>query len=126
MFIIFKIPIITGMRSDEDLKFIEMTSVWRKGNSFHLEDCLFFNFGYDRELPYAKIDLSSQQHMNISIKTNGMESPSGCNVVLIAGKYVQHVDQVMKRMDDIAEQTQFVPLAAFIFDENANIDVSAR
>ena len=78
----------------------------RKGQAFPLEDCLFFNFGYERELPYAKIDLAWENNIDINFNTNGMEAPLGCNIVLIAGKYVKQVDVVMKRVDDIAEQTQ--------------------
>ena len=123
---LFRFPIVSGMKPHEDIEFIKLTSLWRKGIDFHIDDCLFYNFGYDKEFPYAKIDLSLEDNIDISIKTNGMEAPSGYSIVLIAGKYVKQVDQVMKRVDDIAEQTEFVPLAAFVFDESAVIDVHAR
>ena len=124
--IIFKFPTITGMKSYEDVEFIKLASVWKKGQAFPLEDCLFYNFGYDKEFPYVKIDLNFENDIDIVINTHGMKAPSGCSIVLIADKYVKQVDQVMKRVDNIAEQTQFVPLAAFIFDENGTIDVSLR
>ena len=124
--LLLKYQLVTGMKSDEDLEFIKLTSLWRKGIDFPIDDYLFYNFGYEKEFPYAKVDLSLEKDIDIGIKTNGMEAPSGCNIVLIAGKYVKQVDQVMKRMDDIAEQTQFVPLAAFIFDEHAIVDVELR
>ena len=120
------VPIVSGMKFHEDLEFIKFTSIWRKGIDFHLDNCLFYSFGYDKRLPYTKIDLSLEKDIEINIKINAIEAPSGCSIVLIAGKYVNQVDAVMKRMDDIAEQTQFVPLAAFIFDENAEINLSAR
>ena len=124
---IFIIPIITGLKPYEDFEFIKLTSVWRRReNAVHLEDCLFFNFGYDKELPYAEIDLKLEEDIEINVKTSGMEAPSGCSIVLIAGKYVKQVDAVMRRVGDIAEQTQFVPLVAFVFDDHAMIDVSAR
>ena len=123
---LFRFPIVSGMKPHEDIEFIRLTSLWRKGADFHLDDCLFYSFGYDKEFPYAKIDMSLEQDIDISINTNGMEAPSGCSIVLIAGKYVKQVDQVMKRVDDIAEQTEFVPLAAFVFYESAGIDVHAR
>ena len=123
---IFEVLSVTGIKHHEELELIRVASIWRKGQTFSLEDCLFYNFGYERELPYAKIDLSLKEDIDISINANGMEAPSGCNIVLIAGKYVKQVDQVMKRVDDIAEQTHFVPLAAFIFDENAKMEVSVR
>ena len=111
------------MNPEEEIDFINIASIWRKGHSFHLEDCLFISFGYDRGLPYTKIDLSLQENMDIVINTKGVEAKNGCLIVLIAGKYVRQVDEVMKRMDDIAEQTQFVPLATFIFEDFANNNV---
>ena len=117
---------VSGMMPHEDFEFLQLTALWRKGYSFPLDDCLFLNFGYERELSFAKIDLSLEEDIIIDINTKGMEVPSGCSIVLIAGKYVKEVDQVMKRVDDIAEQTQFVPLVAFIFDETASLDVHAR
>ena len=106
------------INSREEFEFINIASIWRKGHLFEIEECLFFSFGYDRELPFMKIDLSLDGNdIDISLKTNGMEAPSGCSIVLIAGKYVQQVNEVMERMESIAEQTQFLPLAAFIFEE---------
>ena len=83
---LFSIPSTFGLKYEEDLEFITSASMWRKGHSFHVEDCLFYSFGYKRDFPYTKIDLSLNKDIDISIKTNGMEAPSGCNIVLIAGK----------------------------------------
>ena len=70
--------------------------------------------------------LSLDEEPFISFLTNGMESPSGCSILLIAGKYVEKADEVMKRMDDIAEQVNFIPFAAYVFDRDAIIDSSLR
>ena len=115
--IIFKVSFITSLNPQEEFDFIKLISIWRKGQLLHLEDCLFYNFGYDKELPYPKIDLNLETDIDITINANGMETPTSCSVVLIAGKYAGLVNDVMKRMDDIAEQTQAVPLGAFIFEE---------
>ena len=105
-----------ALTQEEDVQFIEYVSKWRKGQDFALEDCLFYNFGYERELPYTMISLTPEDDMNIAINTKGMEVTSGCSLVLIGGKYVEQIDEVMKRVDEIVEQVQFVPLATFIFE----------
>ena len=116
----------SALNHAEELKFIRYASVWRKGQQFELDSCLFYNFGYEKDLPYTSITSNLEMDLSLSLNINGMEAPSGCSIVLIAGKYVKQVDDVMKRIDEIAEQTQFVPLAAFVFDEHAAIDVHAR
>ena len=122
--------ISNALNPAEDLKFIRYASVWRKGQQFELDDCLFYNFGYERDLPYTSITSNLGMDLSLSLNINGMEAPSGCSIVLIAGKYVRQVDEVMKRVDDIAEQTNSVPLVAFIFEnyysQDIEIDSSLR
>ena len=73
------------MTVEEEMEFIDLVSVWRKGQDFPLEDCLFYNFGYERELPYPQILLDLDNPINITITTLGIEAPNGCSIVLIAG-----------------------------------------
>ena len=115
-----------ALRQSEEIEFIKLASTWRKGHTFPIEDCLFYNFGYEKELPYAQINLNLDEEIDISLVTTDIEAPSGCSIVLIAGKYARQVDAVMKKMDGIAEAVQFVPLVTFIFDQHANIDSSLR
>ena len=133
-FVIFShFSIVPGLKENEELKFIDLTSIWRiwqMGHFFHLEDCLFYSFGYDRELPYTKIDLNLEENIDISINTKGLETSTSCSVVLIAGKFVGHINEVMKKMDDVTEQIQSVPIAAFVFEDFSNdvvdVDISLR
>ena len=67
-----------------------------------------------------------KQEVGISFLTKDIEAPSGCFIVLIAGKFVKQVDAVMKRMDEIAEKNNFVPLVSFIFAKEADIDDDLR
>ena len=94
--------------------------------NFPIEYCLFFNFAYEKHLPYAQVTMDLEQEIDISFLTRDIEAPSGCFIILIAGKFLKQVDAVMKRMDDIAERNNFVPVLAFIFAKNAYIDDSMR
>lgn len=121
---IFLLIVLTSFKEnfallpEEDVEFIRYASRWRKGQEFAMEDCLFYNFGYVREFPYSMISLTLEEDLDIVINTHGMEVSTGCSIVLIAGKYVQQIDQVMKRIDEIVDSVQFVPLATFIFENS--------
>ena len=55
-----------------------------------------------------------------------MDAPNGCSIVLIAGKNLERVDDIMQKMDDIAEQMAFIPVAAFLipseFHDNVEVN----
>ena len=42
----------------------------------------------------------------------------------VAGKYLDHVDEVLLFMDKMAEMTENIPLAAFIFQRNDATKIS--
>ena len=115
----------TGISQKDEVEFIELASYWRRGHKFPIDDCLFYNFGYQGELPLTKLNLNLEEHLAISINSHGMQTPTGCSIVLIAGQNVERVDEIMKKIEDISEQVEFVPLAVFIFG-TTNIDSSFR
>ena len=77
--------LIFRMSVEEEAEFIDLVSVWRQGHDFPVEDCLFYNFGYERELPYPQILLDLDDAINITINTHGMQAPTSCSIILIAG-----------------------------------------
>lgn len=116
------------MTPEETIDFIRLSAVWKHGRAFPIQDCIFYNFGYDKELPYTKIDLDLEDSFPITINSHGIEAPNGCSFVLIANKYTERVDEVMRKIDDIAEQVDFVPIAAFLFskDQNLKIEIDSK
>ena len=38
-----------------------------------------------------------------------------CSIALVAGRYLNHMDEVLKKIDEIAESTDGVPIAVFLF-----------
>ena len=55
-----------------------------------------------------------------------MNLGNGCSIVLIDGKYLEMVDEVMKKVDDITEEIDFMPYAAFLMDDNVKINTTLR
>ena len=56
----------SGLELKEEIEFIEHTFSWkrlaRKGQNYPIDDCLFFNFGYEKELTYSCHICSDQHH----------------------------------------------------------------
>ena len=105
------------------MEFIRLTAIWKNGRDFPIQDCIFYNFGYNKEFPYPKINLDLHESIPITINSHGIQAPSGCSFVLIAGKYTQHVDKIMQKIDNIAEQVDFVPIAAFLLGNYGNREI---
>ena len=116
------------MAPKDEIEFIELATSWKKGHEVKLETCLFYNFGYDRELPYNQLTMEPDKSYNVSLLhglKGGMEAASGaCTVVLIANECLEHVNAIMEIVDDIAEQTDWVPIAAFLLGDLDNVTIA--
>ena len=55
------------------------------------------------------------EEVGISLKSHGLEGPNYCSAVLIAGKYLDHMDEVMLFMNNVTRQAQSIPFAVFLF-----------
>ena len=110
----------------EDAFFIEAALQWRKGYSFQVDDCIFYNFGYEKEFPLAQIHLNTKSGFSVVLNSKGIEAPNLCSAILIAGKYLDEIDEVMNLVNQIAEETNNVPIAAFLFrtHENQKININ--
>ena len=84
------------------------------------------NFGY-KSLSSTDIRLSldsdSDSHLQLNVGTFGIKSPTKKTIVVIGGKYLGRVDEVMKMVDRITEDIQWMPLAVFLMTEKPGQDV---
>ena len=76
---------------------------------------MFYSFGYDKEIPFTKISLDFKTNIKISLKSQGIAAPGKCTLVFVAGKYLQHMDEVLKKVDEVVESTDGIPIAVFMF-----------
>ena len=49
-----------------------------------------------------------------------MEAPNLCSFALVAGKYLDHLDEVLRKVDELAESTDNIPIAVYLFREYNN------
>ena len=92
-----------------------MTSIWKKETRFSPEDCIFYNFGYEKPTPFAQISFDLESEISFSLKVKGIGAPNTCSLVLIAGKYLDKLDEVMEKVDQIVKSTESVPIAVYLF-----------
>merc|ERR1711994_958274 len=82
------------------------------------------NFGYKESFPFPQIGLSlnsDQHHLNVG--TFGLNSPNKCSIVVIGGKYLEQVDEVMRMVDKITEDLDWMPYAVFLMAEKPGQDI---
>ena len=92
----------------EKLKFIKTLVSWIRSKDI-LNSCFILNYGYEAPLPWPQVNLFYIEQMNIEKKqvrlnldneakgnghqlvpkTNGMEVPNSCTIVIIAGENIR-------------------------------------
>ena len=65
--------------------------------------------------------LDSKLHLNVG--SFGMSSPSKCSIVVIGGKYLEQVEEVMRMVDNITEDIAWMPSAVFLMAEKPGQDI---
>ena len=90
------------------------------GNYFEFDNCLSLNFGYhDMELSIPPIDITPKSKM----KPN-FDSPSSCFFVIVGGKYLNKIGDVMEKVNSARDDLGGIrPLAVFLNSNNYNKNI---
>ena len=102
----------------EKIRLIQNIMRWQKDLVNQCQDGFILNFGYKNALPLPEIRISTDSDFLLNIGSFGIKSPSKCSIVVIGGKYLDQVDEVM-RMEDIA----WMPSAVFLMAEKPGQDI---
>ena len=106
-----------GMESKLSREFIEKFLVWMRGsNVLESQNCMVLNFGFDGEIPYQQLRLTSQSDIGEKLfwRTSPFRSPNTCSVVIIGSKNLGKVSDIMKVVDEITENLQMMPFVTFL------------
>ena len=89
-------------------------------NNFQFDGCISLNFGYhENSLTIPQIAMTPESNMNLNF-----DSPIGCLIVIIGGKYLNRVGDVMEKVNAITNDVGGVrPLAVFLISNKFNEDV---
>ena len=117
------------MSSGEAYQFVELTTSWKQGHKFLLENCIVYNFGFEKEIPLTQISMDLSSDFKVSLKTKGIEAPNLCSLVFVAGRYVERLNEVVKIVDGVTKATDNVPKAVYLFrnlDDKTIFDAHER
>ena len=83
--------------------------------------CFILNYGNKMTfaLPQLRLTLDSEKILDVG--TFGANSPSKCSIVVIGGKYLEQVDEVMRMVDKIIEDIAWMPSAVFLMAEKPQV-----
>ena len=93
-------------------------------NILQFNGCFSLNFGYhDISLSISQLSMTPDSNIKLNF-----DSPIGCLIVMIGGKYLNRVGDVMEKVNSITKDVGGVrPLAVFLMNsnikKNVNIDV---
>ena len=93
-------------------------------NSLQFDQCSSLNFDYhDINLSIPQLAMTPDSNMKLNF-----DSPIGCLIVMIGGKYLNRVGEVMEKMNSVTNDIDGRrPLAVFLIGKNhkesMNIDV---
>ena len=103
----------------------EMILNWKVNpNNFQFDGCISLNFGYhENSLSIPQLAMTSESNIKLNY-----DSPIGCLIVMIGGKYLNRVGDVMEKVNAITNDVGGVrPFAVFLMNSNikgnVNIDV---
>ena len=66
------------------------------------QGCFILNFGYNKPSTFPELNLSPNlDTFHLNLGTLGISSPNKCSIVVIGGKYLEQVDEVMRMVDKI-------------------------
>ena len=110
------------MNNSQKINVIKLLLEWQKAlHVFNDKRCLLLNFGYKNNLPLPQMKMSldkdSKDHLNVVTHANNF--PNKCFIVVIGGKYLDKVDDVME-MENISS---LVPSAVFLMAEKPGQDI---
>ena len=88
------------------------------GPGLDQDSLTFYNFGYERPLPFPSISLSPDTTMRFNLQTSGMQTQSRASTVVIGEKYVDRFGEIMTVVDRIHEETQALPLSIYVETEH--------
>ena len=93
-------------------------------NSLQFDQCFSLNFNYhDINIPIPQLAMTPESKMK-----QNFDSPIGCLIVMIGGKYLKRVGNVMEKVNSVTNDLGGRrPLAVFLisknYNENMKIDV---
>ena len=94
-------------------------------NSLQFDQCFSLNFDYhDINLSIPQLAMTPESKMKLNY-----DSPIGCLIVIIGGKYLSRVGDVMEKVNSVTNDVGGIrPLAVFLmsknnYKENVNINV---
>ena len=93
-------------------------------NNLQFDGCISLNFGYhENSLSIPQLAMTPESKMKLNF-----DSPISCLIVIIGGKYLNRVGDVMEKVNSVTYDVGGVrPLAVFLisnrFMENVVIDV---
>ena len=95
---------------------------WKKSlDYFQYDHCFFLNFGYyDSELSIPRITMTPESNTKLIF-----DSPSPCFFVIIGGKYLDKIGDVMEKVNSVTNDVGGTrPLAVFLISKKElNINV---
>ena len=93
-------------------------------NNFQFDGCISLNFGYhENSLSIPQLAMTSESNIKLNF-----DSPIGCLIVMIGGKYLNRVGDVMEKVNSVSNDIGGIrPFAVFLNSdnkENVLIDVN--
>ena len=93
------------MTQEEKLHLIQNIFKWMNKGEDTLRDwrCFILNFGFKKPFTFPELKLFPNSEFHLNIGTLGLYFPNKCSIVIIGGKYLKQVDEVMRMVDKITE-----------------------
>ena len=113
------------MKHEDRITFINDILKWMEGsNPLKDQRCFILSFGYMKPFPFPDVKLSSDFEYPKSLGTFHVQAfPNKCSIVVIGGKYLNQVDEVMRTVHKITKDRLWMPFGVFLLAEKPGQDI---
>ena len=102
------------MSEKEEQDFFKDYLTWMKGPGLDLESLTVYNFGYEGPLPFPSISLTPDTTMRFNLQTSGMKTQSRWSTVVVGGKHIERLGEIMTVIDRINKESQALPFSIYV------------
>ena len=102
------------MSEREEQDFFKDYLTWMKGPGLDQESLHVYNFGFERPLPFPSISLTPDTTMRFNLQTSGMKTQSRWSTVVVGGKHIERLGEIMTVLDRINKESQALPFSIYV------------
>ena len=97
----------------------EVLSKWiHKFDILQQRNCFVLNFGTFKDIPLPQVSMTLETEITQNVDENNLNAPSNCFFVTVGGKYLDILDDVIRKVETVAKKMAAKPVMIVLETQN--------